>query len=224
MNAIDWAAEGYPELADAMRKDTARSKAFGNRRTDYIHYAAEQVAAEVVKPCRVLIGVGTPWAAERRADAVAHHVTYRKDGNALHVGPGGHPYEPPRAEVHVGVITPTMPRMVFELSRDYPLAEILTSIPVDSDPPPACDMPASVSIVGGGSSLCTGDASGYAIDFALPWIIAYRTCVKCARSIFEDRWERREWAELSEHNARYVGEAEAAHTRAVMRQHRNGGR
>lgn len=197
--AIDWAAEGYPEFAAASAKDTARRKAFLNRRDDAERYAAEQVAAAATLPNVVLIGEGTPWARDRRREAITAHVEHRRDGNALHIGPGGRPYDPPRAEVHIGVLFPASPRVVYELRRDYPLSEILRSAPVDNEP--ACELPASVSIVGGGSHYCTGIATGYAIDFTPPWVIAYRCCVMCARALFEDRWRRRCFADES---GRYV--------------------
>jgi hypothetical protein len=192
-----WQAVGakYPDFATVARRDKARRTAFLNRREDFERYAREQVDQLRLTDDRVVpIAAGTQWAAERREESIAAHIAFRSDGEYLHIGPGGRRYSPPRAEVHIGVLTPSMPITVFELSRDYPLAEILQSIPVDTDPPAVCDLPASVDIVGGGSSLCTGDADGYAIDYGSPWIIVYRCCVMCARKLFEDNWRRGDMA------------------------------
>lgn len=198
---VDWAEFGYPELDAAIATDTARRNAALNRRADAEQVIERQAAELATDPRVVLIGDGTAWAEDRRREAITAHVEHRRSGNALHMGPGGRPYEPPRAEVHMGVLAPATPRLVFEVGRDYPLRDVLHSMPVDTDPPPACELPASVPIVGGGSSLCTGKATGWAVHYSAPWILVWRCCVMCARRLFEDRWRRTQFAQ---EGARYV--------------------
>ena len=130
---IDWDAVGYPELADAIRKDAGGAVARGDQADAAEAFAVSELRSIAAEPNAVIIAEATQELSARIARIEDRHREFRSHGAMLHVGRTG-PVEPdPRKPSGVGVLFADDPRFVCDLSPDYPLRGVLHAWPVDRE-------------------------------------------------------------------------------------------
>lgn len=155
---------------------------------------AERQFGEIARRDDVTVpAIGTPYATHRVQEALAKNDEYIRNTAQkppIHVDDKDQIDTDGAAFASVGLIHAWNPRIVHEISPGNPIWKILhDKVPLRQgerdDRSSPCDMPDSVSVVGGGSIDCTNIATSYVIApaFEKRLIFVFRACEKCRDEI-----------------------------------------